>query len=110
VNARRPLASAAANPAALALALAAALPVGQALGDWLIIGNAGFGAALSRRWTLVPALAVLIVAGVVVARRARSRLWLAAPVLVVAVLCFSAWHTVAARVEAYREGPLNAGL
>jgi len=110
VNGRRPVSGALVAPAALALALGASVPVGRALGDWLMIGNAGFGAELSRRWALAPALAVLILAGLVLAWRARSRLWLAAPVLILALLCFSAWQAVGARVDAYREGPLNAAL
>jgi hypothetical protein len=95
---------------ALALAAAAAAPAGWALGDWVMFGGRDFGADLARRWILVPAAAVLILAGGVVARRVRSRLWLAAPVLILAVLALGAWQAVGARVDAYREGPLNAAL
>jgi len=94
----------------LALAAAAAAPAGWVLGDWVMFGSRDFSAELARRWIVVPAAGVLLLAGVVVARRARSRLWLAAPVLILALLALGAWQAVGARVDAYREGPLNAAL
>jgi hypothetical protein len=95
---------------ALVCAALTALPVGWSLGDWVMFGGGDFAAELARRWILVPAAAVLLLAGVMVARRARSRLWLAAPVLILALLALGAWQAVGARVDAYREGPLNAAL
>ena len=96
--------------AALVFAAATALPVGWSLGDWVMFGGRNFTAELARRWTVVPAAAVLLLAGVIVARRARSRLWLAVGVLILALLALGAWQAVGARVDAYREGPLNAAL
>ena len=95
---------------ALALAAVAAAPAGWALGDWVMFGGRDFGAELARRWILVPAATVLLVAGVVVTRQARARLWLAAPVLILALLALGAWQAVGARVDAYRDGPLNAAM
>lgn len=96
--------------AALALALASAAPVGWALGDWVMFGNADLGAGLARRWILVPAAPILLLAGVVAARGARSRLWLVAPILIIALVGLGAWQAIGARVEAFRDGPLNAAL
>ncbi len=95
---------------ALAFATAAAAPVGWSLGDWVMFGSRDFASELARRWIVVPEAAGLLLAGAVVARRARSRLWLAAPALVVLLLALGAWQAVGARVDAYREGPLNAAL
>ena len=121
----RPRARRAVGLFALCLAMAAAIPAGWALGDlalgdlalgdlalgdWALFGGGDLAADLARRWMLVPALALLLLAGAVVTRCARSRLWLLAPVLVVALMAAGAWQAVAARADAYREGPLNAAL
>jgi hypothetical protein len=95
---------------ALVLAVATAAPVGWSLGDWVMFGSGDFAGELARRWILVPEAAGLLLASGVLARRARSPRWLAAPVLILALIALGAWQSVGARVEAYREGPLNAAL
>jgi hypothetical protein len=106
----RPVARAALTLAALVVALASAVPAGRALGDWVMFGSGHFAAELTRRWMLVPCVAVLVAAGLTVARRARSRLWLAAPLLILVLLGLGAWQAVGERVDVYRDGPLNAAL
>jgi hypothetical protein len=95
---------------ALVLAAATAAPVGWSLGDWVMFGGRDFAGELARRWILLPEAAVLLLAGGVLARRARSPRWLAAPVLILALIALGAWLSVGTRVDAYREGPLNAAL
>ena len=93
-----------------ALGLMAAFPLGWELGPWVILGNLPFGAELSRHWRMIPSALALGVILTVMARRA-SRPALLALTLAVLVVCgLGAWRGVAARVEAYREGPLNAAL
>jgi hypothetical protein len=96
--------------AAVVLGAGAAIPTGSALGEWVIFGDGSFAAALTRHWIAIPGVLALGIALTVWLRSSKRVVRLALPVLILALVGLSAWQGVSARIEAWRQGPLNAML
>jgi len=96
--------------AVIAGALAVSLPTGRALGALLVFGDRDIEAGLARHWVAAPGLLLVVLSAVAVARLPRLAARVIVPVLILALLGWGAWQGVGARIDAWREGPLNAAL
>ena len=95
---------------ALMVGVVAAVPTGWSIGQWIVLENPPFTVAMARHWEILPGGLIMVAATAVIARQSRRALWFALPLLIVALVGLGAWRGVAAGVDAYREGPLNAAL